>query len=1712
MEGQLFDEPGLVTPDPSGLFHVLLARDSSRGPFCLARRQDVGFVASVVESLLEPEVLLAVASGVDGDTGIASLSGLDHLMLGQREQVQSLLNKVALVFSQGEGDIGCAGVTQHRIELHDSTPIRQKPRRFPEPVALEIERQCEELRQLNIIDYSRYPWSSPVVPVKKKDGTLRLCVDYRQLNKVTKADRFPIPNMSDLVFNLGGRQWFSTLDLVKGYYQVPLDPASAEYTAFSTARNHYQFNRLSFGLKNAPGAFQREMQMVLRDFNTKEVVIYIDDILVMSDTFERHLDLFGKILATLENYHIKIKAEKCCWFRHEVEFLGHVIGRNGLRKSDVYMDTIRKYPRPKTVGELRSFLGLVNFQRKFVAGCALLSKPLTCLTSQKDKVVLEWSFEMTESFEQLKDSLCANIELAYPDYGLGSEKLELATDASGYGSGACLAQSQQGAVRVIAYASMTFSSAQCAYSTIERELAAIRWAIKIFRPFLYGVPFLLFTDHRPLVYLSNMSRQNARLMRTLNELAEYDFEVRYRAGKENCIPDTLSRLHVDFSIVNEGVPVDLPDGVTVICEVVGGGDSMVESLFIVLQRRLSPWESVMPLPACPGELRIALCDELVQHPHRYGLDKKANLSQVRLMRFPGQLPSELFLAAAANLFKLEVWVHSEFVRPFIYGPSEAREGRGCVHIQCRAGVHYNPLWADSSYDGGRHQLGGVLQCPGEEHVNSEDDPELEEAEVAFFEGNEDRGDLLCSVKHTSCLPCRVSIRVGSYQFCALVDTGAQLSLVSQAVLERLGVNGFTLVNRTLIRIRTLGGFVASLGRVQLQVIVPTCQPLYLTFAVVPEDCMPFCFIVGGDLLDSLGTVIDYWQSGFFFGQGRHVPFLPCDSKAQQHELCLVQQGDVECDEGVEPVPGLLSMGQVRLCQQSDYTIRLVSRVVREGAHGSNWKAQVLASFRRHVDQLGCGEDGILCFKRNGCLVPVVSFAVLVEIVIHVHFQQCHPGRNKMGETLGDCIWHPKLLEVVSDVCRACPGCQYYKVASVAVAPPVVKVEADGPYDLVAVDLVQLPRTAKGNIGCLVLVDHWSKWLACVPIRNKQAKTVSISLEQRILPMLPCIPTRLLSDNGHEFTAGDFEDVLGKYNIQHIYSSPYKPASNGAVERVNRTVIEMLRCLGEGDRLAWDEQLPRAVISYNNAWHSQIGMSPSQLILTRAHDRSKSLVVSANTRRVWKEGHPSFKPFRLGDSVLRKMHHPGNLTVNKFKARYGGPYQVVGVHRKGLAYEVARTCQSGEREICRVHYSHLKKWIPCPAYINRNAHLYAVWTAYAGSPEVMPAEEESRVGSPELITDVPGEQSTADEASDEGELYARPIRGCNLAGVLGGFPCVVPRDYAGFGDRSTGGRCTQCGNGGVGLSDGPLERSVSVQGEAASAEKGDNCRGRLAGASGEFGGLSHQTEYLCSCPAEASAEGGHGEMVGEVDNSREWASSSLVSDAPVSHSTPRRVDGASGMSARRVRLGREALPALNMDESGEGEVCSTPVVTQRSMATESSRAGLEESSGCSIGEREITEQAGATAKATSISPAGLGQGEQQHEGVSLGEGDTTVAGEDEQGASSEDSWVSGLSPLQKAVQETRAKLEEVRRKSSARLIAARREYLINSPANKALMRGLRPARREASPGGRRTRSQGPVPEETNVQEGTLEYRVRRAVVAKQEECKVTPPGSPLGGEE
>ena len=429
----------------------------------------------------------------------------DHLSDKEKERVYRMLWNRRETLSQGDEDFGNSKLPEFKIVLSDDTPIYQRPRQFPPPITKEIEEQCDELERIGVIEPSESAWNSPIVPVRKPDGKLRMCIDYRRVNEVTVKDRFPMRVVSECVYSMNGKKFFTKMDLVRGYYQMPIAEDSRPITAFSTAKKHYQFRNLSFGLANAPAVFQRAMNVVLSGFPRENVLVFIDDILIVSETLEEHMRLVDAVLKKLEEVGVKVKVSKCEWFAKEVEFLGHKVSETGLKKADKFVDKVREFPKPRTVRELKGFLGLVEFGRKFIKDCSGIAKPLTEWTGKKKSTVLRWNERMDSAFESLREEVAKDVELAYPDYDLNASMLEVYTDASGVSMGGCLMQDHvvNGIVqkRVIAYVSKAFSKSERKYSTIERELAAMRFCLKTLRPFLYGVRFIIKTDHQPLVYL-----------------------------------------------------------------------------------------------------------------------------------------------------------------------------------------------------------------------------------------------------------------------------------------------------------------------------------------------------------------------------------------------------------------------------------------------------------------------------------------------------------------------------------------------------------------------------------------------------------------------------------------------------------------------------------------------------------------------------------------------------------------------------------------------------------------------------------------------------------------------------------------------------------------------------------------------------------------------------------------------------------------------------------------------------------------------------------------------------------------------------------------------------------------------------------------------------------------------------------------------------------
>ena len=682
----------------------------------------------------------------------------DNLNDAEKDEVRKMLFEMKLVLSKGDNDIGEATVEPHHIEVTQKTPIWQKKRYFSQPVNDEIEQQCSELLAHDILEYSNSDWSSAVVPVRKTDGKLRICVDYRQVNQVTKKENYPMPNLMNCIYRPNKVKFFTKIDLVRGYYQVPIEEESRQYTAFSTPQHHYQFKRLSFGLKNSGMAFQKVMQQILAPLLSHNIIIYIDDILIMSRSFKEHVNIVSKVLRLLNDYKIKIKVSKCEMFREEVSFLGHLINSEGIRKSPEFVEKVRNVKRPQNVREMRKFLGLVNFQRKFVKNCSLLTAPLTQWTVGDKGRKIVWNEEMEQAFHSLKEEVMKDVLLSYPDYSKEANKMELYVDASSTGCGAYLMQRQQ-EYKVIAYNSMTFSDTQRRYSPTDRELAALRWGISNFRCFLAGVSFILITDCKPLIFLNNMAPSNSRLMRTLEEMAEFDFELKYRPGVSNEAADFLSRMddttkeRPDEDIFDHKY---LPKEVKKICEVPGGGDSMFESLCITMKDAKENGDFKGHIPTEHKELRAILVDELLKNTVEYGLGKGKQIRQrLKMMRNIGQQPIAEVLLAASKVYEVKILVYHGMTSPMSFACTDSPSN--CIlRLQCVSLIHYDPLYERKKIENEeikvkymntispQVKLQNKAEC--EVHMNGEEEYGLEDVLV---------GDPVCghSVFHTVSKVC-----------------------------------------------------------------------------------------------------------------------------------------------------------------------------------------------------------------------------------------------------------------------------------------------------------------------------------------------------------------------------------------------------------------------------------------------------------------------------------------------------------------------------------------------------------------------------------------------------------------------------------------------------------------------------------------------------------------------------------------------------------------------------------------------------------------------------------------------------------------------------------------------------------------------------------------------------------------------------------------------
>lgn len=459
-----------------------------------------------------------------------------HLSEEQTQEVKNLLLEYEDIFSSGDHDLGNTDIAVHHIDTGDHQPIKTPPRRMPLHKREVAEKLVSDMAQQGLIEKSFSPWSSALVLVRKKDNSMRCCVDYRSLNSITKKDSYPIPRIDDTLDALIGAKWFSTLDLKSGYHQVEVAEEDRPKTAFTSGSKLWQFRVMPFGLCNAPATFQRLMEIVLADLHWKILLVYLDDVIVYADSFQREAERLKQVFDRFRSSRLKLNPKKCFLFQQKVEYLGHQISEKGVETSPEKVTAVADWPTPSNKKQLRSFLGFCAYYRRFVKNFASIAAPLHSISAEQNEFV--WSQECAKAFSELKQALTSTSVLSYPD---PTRPFIVDADASNCGIGSVLSQEVDGVERVVAYHSRTLSKQERNYCVTRRELLAVVDAVKHFHHYLYGAPFMIRTDHSALRWLKSLKDPEGQMARWLARLEQYNYDIQYRQGERHMNADGLSR-------------------------------------------------------------------------------------------------------------------------------------------------------------------------------------------------------------------------------------------------------------------------------------------------------------------------------------------------------------------------------------------------------------------------------------------------------------------------------------------------------------------------------------------------------------------------------------------------------------------------------------------------------------------------------------------------------------------------------------------------------------------------------------------------------------------------------------------------------------------------------------------------------------------------------------------------------------------------------------------------------------------------------------------------------------------------------------------------------------------------------------------------------------------------------------------------------------------
>ena len=587
------------------------------------------------------------------------LTGLDEWSKYLQEEAKNMLRRNASIFSKHDLDMDRTNLVKHNIVLTDPIPFKERYRTIPPQLFSEVKAHLKEMLDLGAIRYSSSPWASAIVLVKKRDGKLRFCIDLRKLNNRTLKDSYSLPRIEHVLDQLLGSTIFTILDLKAGYWQVEMVEECKPYTAFTCGPlGFYECETMPFCATNASATFQRLMDNCLGDLNMNWCIVYLDNIIIFSQDAASHIERLEAVFKKLAKAGLKLKPSKCEVFKKRIKYLGHIVSEEGVSTDPKKVEAVLNWPVPKTVYDVRAFLGFVGYYRRFIKGFSKATLPLRKLLigleSQGKKTAkhtpVDWGEEEQIAFDTLKSLCCKAPILAYPNYKL---PFILHTDSSLEGLGAVLYQVQNGVKRVIAYASRSVNKTEMNYPVHKLEFLALKWAITDkFHDYLYGGnTFDVYTDNNPLTYVLYTAKLDACSHRWVARLANYNFNIHYRSGITNVDADAL--IHIQWpSILSDPDMVDFDETIGTqsiktiynssrisygYCETICSGAASLPSHFINMPVSPSqPFDWIKEQSQDPGLREIVA---LIKRKKLYSRKIKKGDSSVTkaLLRVKGQL-------------------------------------------------------------------------------------------------------------------------------------------------------------------------------------------------------------------------------------------------------------------------------------------------------------------------------------------------------------------------------------------------------------------------------------------------------------------------------------------------------------------------------------------------------------------------------------------------------------------------------------------------------------------------------------------------------------------------------------------------------------------------------------------------------------------------------------------------------------------------------------------------------------------------------------------------------------------------------------------------------------------------------------------------------------------------------------------------------------------